>query len=546
MSKGVQHRGIPMLVRAAGMIALITILARIAGFVRYLVFGSTVGAGDIGTAYATANLVPNVLFEAAAGGALAGMVIPLIAGLDLVRGARSGQIVSAILTWTLLVTGVLAAAVALGAPLIAQVVFGSGSQSFNAPGIELGTRLLRVFAPQLPLYGITIVLGASLQAQRRFFWPAFVPLLSSLVVMGTYYLYRAAVPASVSIASLNASGEFWLGWGTTLGVAAMAVPMIIAARRAGFRYRPSLRFPKGVAGHALGLAGAGMAGVVTQQGVTALILVLSIRAGGSGTLPLFQYGQAMYLLPFAILLVPVMTSVFPQLSELRTRDDKAALSSLAAGSAASVTALAAVGGAALIGAALGIDRLFTVVDRTGVLGVGAVTAALALGLIPYGIVMHSIRVLNATLHARDAVVVAAIPWTTAGLLILAGVFTSGTRQSAEAAVLFSFAITIGMSVGAVCAITIVQNRVLNPADARSLRISITISTAAFLLGALGGHLASRAAAPAMTGPTTAVLLGAATGILGGLLALGVTALLDRQRARVLVRSLLRRPAAAPR
>ena len=226
MSKGVQHRGIPMLVRAAGMIALITILARIAGFVRYLVFGSTVGAGDIGTAYATANLVPNVLFEAAAGGALAGMVIPLIAGLDLVRGARSGQIVSAILTWTLLVTGVLAAAVALGAPLIAQVVFGSGSQSFNAPGIELGTRLLRVFAPQLPLYGITIVLGASLQAQRRFFWPAFVPLLSSLVVMGTYYLYRAAVPASVSIASLNASGEFWLGWGTTLGVAAMALSLI--------------------------------------------------------------------------------------------------------------------------------------------------------------------------------------------------------------------------------------------------------------------------------------------------------------------------------
>ena len=168
----------------------------------------------------------------------------------------------------------------------------------------------------------------------------------------------------------------------------MAVPMIIAARRAGFRYRPSLRFPKGVARHALGLAGAGMAGVITQQGVTALILVLSIRAGGSGTLPLFQYGQAMYLLPFAILLVPVMTSVFPQLSELRTRDDKAALSSLAAGSAASITALAAVGGAALIGAALGIDRLFTVVDRTGVLGVGAVTAALALGLIPYLSLIH--------------------------------------------------------------------------------------------------------------------------------------------------------------
>src|SRR5699024_11211401 len=57
------------IVRGAGLILVITAIARIAGFVRYLVFGASVGAGDVGTAYSTANLLPNVLFEVVAGGA---------------------------------------------------------------------------------------------------------------------------------------------------------------------------------------------------------------------------------------------------------------------------------------------------------------------------------------------------------------------------------------------------------------------------------------------------------------------------------------------
>ena len=69
------------IVRGAGLILVITVIARIAGFVRYLVFGASVGAGDVGTAYSTANLLHNVLFEVVAGGALAAVVVPLIAGL---------------------------------------------------------------------------------------------------------------------------------------------------------------------------------------------------------------------------------------------------------------------------------------------------------------------------------------------------------------------------------------------------------------------------------------------------------------------------------
>ena len=51
--------------------------------------------------------------------------------------------------------------------------------------------MLRVFAPQLPLYGIGIVLTGVLQAHHRFAWPVIAPLLSSVTVMGAYLAYAA-------------------------------------------------------------------------------------------------------------------------------------------------------------------------------------------------------------------------------------------------------------------------------------------------------------------------------------------------------------------
>ena len=49
--------------------------------------------------------------------------------------------------------------------------------------------MLRVFAPQLPLYGLGIVLTGVLQAHHRFAWPVIAPLLSSVTVIGAYLSY---------------------------------------------------------------------------------------------------------------------------------------------------------------------------------------------------------------------------------------------------------------------------------------------------------------------------------------------------------------------
>src|SRR5699024_9826804 len=88
---------------AAVLISLATVASRVVGFARVGVFSRTVGDTCLGDAYFTANTLPNVLFEVVAGGALAGVVVPVLAG-PVARGDRetAARTASALLSWALL------------------------------------------------------------------------------------------------------------------------------------------------------------------------------------------------------------------------------------------------------------------------------------------------------------------------------------------------------------------------------------------------------------------------------------------------------------
>src|SRR3712207_6947353 len=72
--------------------------------------------------------------------------------------------------------------------------------------VDLAARFLLVFAPQVVLYGIGIVLTGVLQAHRRFAGPAIAPLLSSVVVAGAYLLF-AGIGGSGDVDDLSRPAE---------------------------------------------------------------------------------------------------------------------------------------------------------------------------------------------------------------------------------------------------------------------------------------------------------------------------------------------------
>lgn len=593
--------------RGAGLILVITVVARIAGFVRYLVFGASVGAGDVGTAYSTANLLPNVLFEIVAGGALAAVVVPLIAGLvperdstrhapdvddpsdldtavldqtgldpadagsadagpvgpaadgaearahdagaavpasrapragssgmeELPRrrdrrdgAARADQIVSALLTWTLLGTALLAAIVIAFAEPLARLLL--STEESAAGTVHLGAVLLRIFALQLPLYGITVVLAAYLQARKRFLWPAMMPLISSLVVMISYRVYSWLVPPVATSTTISEAAIGWLGWGTTAGVAVMAFPVVIAALRSGLRPRPTMVMPPQYGRRALALGGAGLGAVGAQQLVLGLVLLLAMRAGGTGTLPVFQYAQALYLLPYAVLVVPLVTAVFPHLSELRLVGDMTGFARVASDSVRTVMVVAVIGGAMLFAGSPALEQFFRLIDRAGATGVGSTSAALALGLAGYAVAIQCTRILSAALRARDALLVGSVGWGISAVLILLLVIPSPTRSAAEASTAFGITIAIGMALSALVGLARLSDILEPSGDLPRVRRAAILTPIALLVGGIPGMLLGKWLVTTDTSEIGAVASGIASGAVAALLAGAVMAAADPQ------------------
>ena len=562
--------------RGAGVILVVTVFARILGFVRYLVFGASIGAGDVGTAYSTANMLPTVLFEIAAGGMLAAVVVPLIAGLvpegdpadhvgvgadrPDVTGRAAGtprpadgghaaedsptgwtaddgaaladRIVSALLTWTLLGTAVLTVAVIVLAEPLAQLLL--ATQSSGESGGALGATLLRIFAYQLPLYGLSVVLAAYLQARRRFLWPAMMPLLSSVTVMISYRVYAHLVPAVATSTTISQGAVWWLGWGTTAGVAAMALPVLVAALRSGLRLRPTFTMPPGIGRRALALGGAGLGAVGAQQLVLALVMLLAMRAGGVGTLPVFQYGQALYLLPYAVLVVPLVTSVFPHLSELRLVGDRAGFAKIAAASVRTVMAVSVIGAAMLLAAGPALEQFFRVIDRAGAIGVGSTTAGLALGLVGFAVATQCTRILSAALRARDALLVGSLGWLIAGAVILVVVLPSPQRSAAEAATVFALAIALGMALAGVMGLTRIADVLEHGGHLAQVRRTAIVVPFAVLGGGVPGLLLGRQLVTSDAGGTSTVLVGVLCGLVAALLSAGLMAAADPETTRRLL------------
>ena len=395
--------GAAKLAGAAALIGILTVLARLAGFGRTTVFFYTVGNDGLASLYLAANLVPNIVFELVAGGALASLVVPLLAG-PVAAGDRErvNRVASALLTWVLALTLPLAVVVFLLAGPITGLFSGVPPEHQ-----EVAARMLRIFAPQLPLYGAGIVLTGVLQAHHRFTWPVIAPLLSSVTVMTAYLAYAGIDGARSGFTGLSRAGELTLSVGTTLGVVALSLCLLIPVARLRLRLRPSLRFPGDEGRRAVRLGWAGAVTVGAQQAVAGLIMVLA-----AWQMAAYTGAQTLFLLPWAVLAVPLATAVYPRLSAAVAAGDETGFATALAGTARSVMLLAGLGTAALAGLAVPMAVLMNASNAVpGVVG-------FAPGLLGYAL----FALLSRALYARGATVAAAVAsavgWLTAGIAVI--------------------------------------------------------------------------------------------------------------------------------
>jgi putative peptidoglycan lipid II flippase len=486
---------------AAALIAALTLLARIAGFGRTLVFTNAVGAGTTGETYTAANNVPNIVFEIVAGGALAGLVVPMLAG-GIAAGNRDQvrQTASALLTWAVLVLTPLALVVALAAEPIARLLLGSG----DAAMLALATRFLLVFAPQVVLYGVGVVLAGILQAHRRFSAPAIAPLLSSVVVAAAYLAF-ALMGGSRDVGNLSTPAELVLGVGTTLGVVALSLSLLLPVHRLRLGLRPMLRFPVGAGMRVRRLATAGVVTLAGQQLVAAVAIRLANNGAPVDTQVVYFAGMTLFLVPWAALAVPLATSAYPGLAERAATGDDAGFRRALAPVVVTVLVACLAAAAVLTAVAGPMARVFFLHEPAAtVLTTRDTILAFAPGLVGYGLVAVLTRALYARGSWKAPTICVAGGWLVAVLVdvVLAGVLPAGARGVALAT-----GHTVGVTVAGFGLLAVVVRQVGTGAVAGLVR-----SGGAALVGAVLGAAAGAAVVPVLGGEVAALPAGHAVAV----------------------------------
>ncbi|MFI7422084.1 murein biosynthesis integral membrane protein MurJ [Nonomuraea sp. NPDC049684] len=514
------------------LIGAITVLARIAGFAKQYAFAQTVGTNCLSTAYMTANQIPNIVFEVVVGGALAGMVVPVLAGSAASR-ERTGHISSALLTWVVVVLVPLGALTAIFARPVIGLFLGEAVNGCDTTQlVALATRMLVVFAPQIPLYGVAVVLYGVLQSHNRFAGPAVAPLVSSIVVIVAYLLFVPLSSATVDPAHLPGPAELALSVGTSLGVLSLVLTVVGPVSRLGLRWRPTLRFPDGVAGQVRRLALAGIAALLAQQAAMIVVVLLSNKAIGNGALTVYNYAWAIYLVPYAVLAVPIATSAFPRLSA--QSGDAVAFSALAARTTRAVVLVTGLA-AGVLAAASGPGAVVFLGGRSEVPPpqLALAIALFAPGIVGYGLIAHLSRVLYAAGLGRAAATGTVAGWlvvivaqTVLVLLLPAGWKIGG----------MALGMSVGMTAGGVVLLAaVVRSRGIGAAA--GLPRAAGAAVAGGVLGYLAGAGAVRLLGVSGIWPNVGAVVLAA--VVAGVVGVAVVAVADRPDARV-VAGLLRR------
>lgn len=431
--------------RAASVIGAITVASRLAGFGRTMAFTWAVGAGTLGTVYQTANGIPNIIFELVAGGALAALVIPLLAApLARHEPAQVSHIASALLTWSLTILVPAGFLVALLARPIIELLSGGG---YSQASVDAGTEMLVLFAPQLPLYGVAVVLTGILQSHRRFAWPALAPLLSSVVMVGIYVFYGVLSGRNDEVGHLAESELILLALGTTAGVAVLAGSLIMPLRGLHLRIRLTWRLETHVAAGLKSLAIAGAITVGAQQLCQALLITLANRASEQGPAAIFTISQTFFLLPWAILAVPIATAAYPVLAEAYSLGEHERYQRRLSNTGRAVLLLSGLGVAALAGLAEPIARVLTFISAdsspdTKMQFQGTLTG-LAFGLFGYSMFAIYSRGLYAIGRNKYAAGATSIGW---GAGALAAVILSMAMPVEDRTLALAIAWTVGMTV----------------------------------------------------------------------------------------------------
>lgn len=389
----------PSLMASSRTMAIASLVSRITGFLRNSVIAAAVGSGlhSVGDAYGLANTLPNMVYELLLGGVLTSVIIPVLVKAqtdDRDGGEAYTQRLLSIATAGLAGATLLAV---LAAPLLISV-FGGPAQYQSVASVWASLLL-----PEIFFYGLGAMFSAVLNSRHVYGWPAWAPVLNNLITIAAAVLFLLVPgPADLSTGNITDTQILVLGIGTTLGIAAQALILVVPLRRTGFQWQWRFRAGPDESGRmaefrtltlwVLGYVLASQLGVV----------VINRVANSHGGVQIFANADLLFQVPYGILGVSLLTALMPRMSRAAARGEtESVLDDLRLGTRLSAVALVPVSAALIVfGPAFTSVILLGRFSAANARLTGITLAAGAFGLLPFALVMLQQRVFYAMRDAR--------------------------------------------------------------------------------------------------------------------------------------------------
>jgi len=501
-----------------------TMASRITGLIRSLLLASALGLGIMGSAFNTANNMPNTISALLVGGAISSLFVP-----QLIRAAKEDpdggrRYRDLLLTLSIIVLASATVACVALAPQIVSLYAGG----YTGADRTMTITLTRYCAPQIFCYGMFVILGQVLNAKDRFGPMTWTPVLANLVMIATLGGYMwATAGEKIGTGSGSSADQRLLGLGTTLAIVLQTVALIPYLRQAGVGYRPRLD-PRGAGlRKSATLAKWTMAAVLVSQAGSWLMtrfgnsMDTRFKSQGVGYAA-YTNAWNIWILPQAVISVSLVTALLPRMSRAAQAGDPASVR-------ASISFGLRIAAAAVVPCAfafLAFGQEICVLlfghgntDQTMVRNTGFLLMALALGLIPFSAQFVMLRGFYAYEDSRTPFVVTS--WGTAVNAILTVLAYYALRSTPWAMAGMCVAYVISSSVSMVITGLRLRRKLPGFESRRVARTHLKLGTASLLAAALGAPLTAvvaRALGHAAIGASAALLVGGVVFVVSFLLA----------------------------
>lgn len=299
------------MLKSSGAIALATLISRLLGMVREIVYYGFMGVGWVNDSFTLAFTIPNLFRRLLGEGALTAAFIPIFKEKEKLHGEEEMWHASnAVISGLVVSASVIIAIVLLGVSGVLWV------HTFDYK-TELMLRLVRVMFPYMLLVCLTAALMGMLNARGHFFIPALGAAMLNVVMIASVLWLAPRFATNLPKDERLPHQIFALAIGILCAGVAQAGFQLPTLYRDGFRYRWVAPWRDETVRRVVYRMIPGAIGVATFQINVTLVQLLGFHFG-NGIVSSFNGAVRLMELPQGMFGISIATYLLPTLSALAT------------------------------------------------------------------------------------------------------------------------------------------------------------------------------------------------------------------------------------